>query len=540
MSVINGRQDEAMKNRGRDAMAPRNGRGREAAKSGKRGRNENGRGMIRENMNGKKRGNGTVVAKRSREDESMRKKSNRQILFVAYFMSALFLALGGYLSWYIVSESEERINNPYNKRQEILAEKVTRGSIYSDDGKVLAETKTKSNGDEYRYYPYGREFCHVVGRISNSMTGVEQSQCYPLLTSHGNPFEQMAHSLKGEKKQGDSVYTTLNLGLQKAAYDALGTHKGAVVAIEPKTGKILAMVSKPDYDPNTVDEDWDELIEDSEENSVLINRCTQGVYPPGSTFKILTALEYMRENPDTYKKYSYECDGRASFGGNVIRCYGGEQHGSLNLSDAFTKSCNGAFADMGVQLSINSFRKLCEKFMFNKNLPVNFEYNKSSFRLTKDSDAAETAQTSIGQGKTTITPLQNAMITAAIANDGIMMTPYVVDHTENAAGKVVKQYEPKECSKAASEEETKVIKKMMRAVVKKGTASLLSSLSYGAAGKTGTAEIDADGTSHAWFVGYAPADNPKIVVSIVAEEAGTGGRYAVPIADQMFREYLGD
>lgn len=524
----------------RDAMMNRNGKKRKISKQKRDGRDEiyDNRNGKRENINIKKQGSKALARRQNGRDDAY-KKSNRQILFVTYFMVALFLGLGGYLSWYMVAQSEEKINNPYNKRQEKLAEKVTRGNIYSDDGKILAETKKKQNGEEYRYYPYGREFCHVVGRISNSMTGVELSQCYPLLTSHGNPFEQMAHSLKGEKKQGDSVYTTLNRSLQEIAYNSLEGQKGAVVAIEPDTGKILAMVSKPDYDPNTVEEDWDELIEASEEDSVLINRCTQGVYPPGSTFKILTALEYLRENPDTYKKYSYYCDGKASFGGNVIRCYGGERHGDLNLSDAFAESCNGAFADIGTKLSINSYRKLCEKFLYNKNLPVSFEYNKSSFRLTNSSDAAEIAQTSIGQGKTTVTPLQNAMITAAIANDGIMMAPYVVERTENAAGKVVKQYEPKEYSRVADEAETKIIKKMMRAVVKKGTATSLASLSYGVAGKTGTAEIDSDGTSHAWFVGYAPADKPKIAVSIVVEEAGTGGRYAVPIAKEMFREYLG-
>lgn len=159
-----------------------------------------------------------------------RKRGNRQILFITYAFVTLFLAMAGYLAYFTAVDSEKVINNSHNKRQKILAEKITKGSIYSQDGEVLAETVTDDDGNEYRSYPEKKKFCHVVGRTDNSMTGIELSQCYPMLTSHVNPFTQLGNTLRGEKNMGDSVYTTLDAGLQRVAYDALGDYRGAVVA----------------------------------------------------------------------------------------------------------------------------------------------------------------------------------------------------------------------------------------------------------------------------------------------------------------------
>lgn len=465
---------------------------------------------------------------------------NIQIVMVAYAVVVIFLCMAGYLVYFMVNDSSEVINNPYNKRRNILAERVVRGSIYSSDGKELAKTITDSDGDEERVYPYNNVFCHAVGRMSNSMTGVEMSQCYPLLTSHSNPLKQLANTFRGEKNKGDNVYTTLNVDLQQTAYNALGSYRGAVVALEPSTGKILAMVSKPSYNPNTVASEWESLIEDEEASSPLVNRATQGLYPPGSTFKVLTAIEYIMENPSSYKKYLYDCNGSASFDDNVINCYGHESHGKLDLNSSLAKSCNSAFADLGMSLNINSFRKLCEKFMFNKALPVKFEYNRSKFLLDKKSDTGERVQTMIGQGKTTVTPLQNAMIAATIANNGEMMFPYIVDHTENDEGRIIKTYEPVSNGEIIDKKMVGIIGKFMTSVVKDGTGSSLNGLSYSVAGKTGSAEFDSEGNSHAWFIGYAPAKNPKIAISVIVEKAGTGSQYAVPIAKEMFREYLGN
>ena len=463
-----------------------------------------------------------------------RKRGNRQILFITYAFVTLFLAMAGYLAYFTAVDSEKVINNSHNKRQKILAEKITKGSIYSQDGEVLAETVTDDDGNEYRSYPEKKKFCHVVGRTDNSMTGIELSQCYPMLTSHVNPFTQLGNTLRGEKNMGDSVYTTLDAGLQRVAYDALGDYRGAVVALEPDTGKILAMVSKPAYDPNTVLKNWQSLVRDDEEESKLVNRASQGLYPPGSTFKIVTAMEYMMENPDSYKEYRYRCKGTKVFSGSRINCYSREWHGRLSLPTAFAKSCNGAFADIGTRLDLNAYRKFCEKLYFNQKPSVEFEANKSRFALNAKSDAAEVTQTAIGQGKTLITPLENAMITAMVANGGEMMKPYVVDRVESADGRIVKQYKPKSQGKLVDEWVTEAMTGMMEKVVNEGTGTLLKTSAYQVAGKTGSAEADSDGTTHAWFVGFAPSNHPKLVVSIVVEGAGTGGKYAVPIAKRCF------
>lgn len=453
-------------------------------------------------------------------------------------MAAVFLCMAGYLTYFMVSKSQKIINNPYNKRQEVLAKKVQKGKVLSSDGKVLAETKTDSDGKDTRVYPYGKMFCHVVGRDSNSMTGIEREYCYPLLTSHLNPLGQLVNTFRGEKSPGDQVITTLDAELQEAAYNALGSQKGAVVAMEPSTGKILAMVSKPAYDPNSVKENWDQLVNASQEDSKLINRATQGLYPPGSTFKIMTAMEYIMENPETYGDFSYRCRGTDSFSGNRINCYGKERHGKLDIQSAFAKSCNGAFAEIGTMIDLAKFRKMNEKFYFNRDLPVDFEYNKSKFSLDSNSDMGEITQTAMGQGKTMITPLENALITSTIANGGEMMCPYLVDRLETESGSVIAQYEPKSRGRIVEEWVTKRMNKLMKSVVTRGTGSSLGSLPVQVAGKTGSAEFDSEGTSHAWFVGYAPADSPKIAVSIVVEGAGTGSQYAVPIAKKMFQNYL--
>ena len=297
----------------------------------------------------------------------------------------------------------------------------------------------------------------------------------------------------------------------------------------------------PDISPENVEElmkKLDELTAEESESSVLLNRATQGLYPPGSTFKIVTAMEYMMENPDSYKEYRYRCKGTKVFSGSRINCYSREWHGRLSLPTAFAKSCNGAFADIGTRLDLNAYRKFCEKLYFNQKPSVEFEANKSRFALNAKSDAAEVTQTAIGQGKTLITPLENAMITAMVANGGEMMKPYVVDRVESADGRIVKQYKPKSQGKLVDEWVTEAMTGMMEKVVNEGTGTLLKTSAYQVAGKTGSAEADSDGTTHAWFVGFAPSNHPKLVVSIVVEGAGTGGKYAVPIAKKMFREYL--
>lgn len=465
---------------------------------------------------------------------------NKQILITTYIFAALFFLMIGNLVYFLAFQSETVINSSYNKRQNLLAQSVVRGKILGNNGEVLAETVEDGQGNDTRNYPYGRIFTHVVGHFSQGRTGIELMNNYKLLTSHNNPITNLMLQMSGEKIIGDDVYTTLDVELQQVAYNALGSHKGAIVAMNPKTGEILAMVSKPDYDPNPVslDANWESLVSNSNGDSSLVNRATQGLYPPGSTFKIVTTLEYLRENPKSYENYSYQCAGKADFDDISIHCYGNTVHGLLDLKTSFAKSCNSSFANIGKELNVKEYGKTAEELLFNKELPCDIEYNKSSFVLNENSDLEEKLHTAMGQGKTQITPYHSCLIAAAIANDGVLMKPYLVDKIESSEGNLVKQTKQKEYAQLMSEKETKVLTKYMEAVVEEGTATSLKGLGYSVAGKTGSAEYDSTKSSHAWFWGFAPADDPEIAVAIIVESSGTGSEYAVPIAKQIFTTYL--
>ena len=208
------------------------------------------------------------------------------------------------------------------------------------------------------------------------------------------------------------------------------------------------------------------------------------------------------------------------------------------MKASFAKSCNSSFANIGKGLNVKKYGKTAEELLFNKELPCDIEYNKSSFVLNEKSDLEERLHTAMGQGKTQITPYHSCMITSAIANGGVLMKPYLIDKIESSEGNLVKKTKQKEYAKLMSEKEAKVLTKYMEAVVEEGTATSLKGLGYSVAGKTGSAEYDSKKSSHAWFWGFAPADDPEIAVAVIVESSGTGSEYAVPIAKQLFTTYL--
>lgn len=439
----------------------------------------------------------------------------------------------GHTCYYAATNRQELINNSYNSRQDILIAQNSRGTIYAAGGQKLAETLTNEAGEEVRVYPYANLFSHAVGYAVNGRFGVEAQANYYLINSNTKLSEKVASEVAGEKYPGDSVITTLDVDLQQIAYDSLGIYKGAVLVTEPATGRILAMVSKPDFDPNEIEKIWDGLLADKE-SSVLLNRATQGLYPPGSTFKIVTALEYVRENMASYNQYSFQCNGHFSHGEERINCYHGSVHGSENFSKAFAKSCNSAFASIGLSLDRAKFGKTVNGLLFNQPLDVAFTYSQSRLSIDADTTDADVMQAAIGQGATQITPLQLNMITCAIANDGMLMKPYLIDHVENHEKAVVKQFSPDSYKRLMSAEEAQIMAELMTEVVKSGTGTKLSGLSYTAAGKTGSAEYNQVKTdSHAWFTGFAPVEDPQVCVTIIIEGAGSGGDYAVPIAKRI-------
>ena len=465
-------------------------------------------------------------------------KKNREFAVVTYSFLGAFLCLMGYFVYFQFVESEQFINSPYNKRQELFTRNVIRGEIYSADGVTLAETLVDEQGNETRSYPYGRIFSHVIGYSTRGRSGVEEMANFSLLRSNLFYVEKAVSQIKGEKSLGDSVTTTLDYDVQLCAFDALGRYDGAVVVMEPKTGKILAMVSKPDFDPNTIASDWDEIVGEEGESSALLNRATQGLYPPGSTFKIFTTLAYIRQNPD-YEDYSYQCTGKFTHENKTIHCHGNKRHGTQTLKEAFANSCNSAYASLGLELDIAEFGEMCDGLLFNTGLPTTFESSKSSFVLSEEDLASAVMETSIGQGKTLVTPLHMALITSAIANDGVLMTPYVIDHTTDNEGNPVEQYEPKEYQTLFTAEEAAILQEYMQAVVEEGTASKLSNDVYDVYGKTGSAEFSSSSdSSHSWFVGYAHREGREdIAVAVIVEDSGVGSEYAVPIAREIFDEY---
>lgn len=452
----------------------------------------------------------------------------------------LYAAMMIYFGVYVGTHEEVLISNSYNSRQKLLAMENVRGTIYDRGGKVLAETLTDDDGREVRSYPYAGLFAHTVGFSTKGKTGIESSQNYYLLNSNVSLSEKVENDLDGRKNPGNDVYTTLDVVLQKVASDSIGVCRGAVIVSEVKTGKVLAMVSKPDFDPNTIAADWDKYLSDESGDSVLLNRATQGLYAPGSTFKICTALEYIKEHPEDYKDYGYNCTGRYVNGDIAISCYHGSVHGGVDLQSSFAKSCNSSFANIGMTLDRDKYGATLHKLLIGEKLPLDINYSVSRLSVDKDISDEDMAQIAIGQGKTGMTPIQLHMITAAIANGGKLMKPYLVDHIEDADGGRLKTYEPVQYSELMTEKEASILTEFMTEVVRTGTGKRLQSEFYQAAGKTGSAEYGGDAAdSHAWFTGFAPADDPQVCVTIIVEGIGSGGEYAVPIAKRIIDAYFG-
>ena len=470
-----------------------------------------------------------------KEERKKKRAKNKPYTIVSYMFVAMFVSLIGYMVYFNAIKSEEFINSPYNTRQDTFADRVIRGDIKSSDGEVLATTEVYEDGTENRYYPFGNMFAHVIGYDTKGKSGLESEANFQLLTSHAFFLEQLKNEFQSQKNRGDTVVTTLNANLQVTAYNALGDRNGAVVALEPSTGKIVAMVSKPDFNPNTIDQDWEYLVSNSE-NTSLLNRSTQGQYPPGSIFKVVTALDYLRTHK-TISGFSYNCSGSITSEDHTITCYGGAVHGEEDLSNAFAHSCNCAFAQMGLDLGGASLRQTGESLLFNKKLPLSMEYHKSLLSVDGSAGNPLMMQTAIGQGNTLVSPMHMALIASAIANDGVLMTPYLIDHVENYSGNLVSEKSSNEYKRLMSTDEAQTLEQLMVNVVNTGTASALSGFGYSVAGKTGSAEFDEYGNSHSWFIGYSNVENPELVVAIIVENGGTGREAAVPVAQQLFDAY---
>ena len=464
-----------------------------------------------------------------------KKSVNREFAKVTYLFVGVFLLMMAYLVYFNIFQSKDIINSPYNVRLDSMADRVVRGEIQDRDGNVLAQTKVDEQGNETRVYPYGNLFAHVVGYDSHGKAGLESTENFDLLTSNAFFVEKFIKEFQEKKNIGDNIITTLDTEIQQAASDALGNYKGAVVVMEVTTGKILAMVSKPNFDPNTISENWETIS--TSENSVLVNRATQGSYAPGSIFKLVTTLAYMREK-EPYNVYSYECAGEIEHEGTTIHCARNRIHGTEDLLTSLANSCNTSYSNIGLQLNLSQYRDTAEDLLFNSKLPNVLPYSQSKFQLDKSASSAEIMMTAIGQGRTQVSPYHMVLITSAIANGGILMEPYLVDRIVKYTGNEIEKNMPKKYAELMSSKEASQLKEYMLAVVEKGTAGALKNDRYTVAGKTGTAEYSSDKEkSHSWFVGFTNVDNPDIAISVVVESADNSGMSAVTVAKRVLNAY---
>ncbi|MCR4586431.1 MAG: FtsW/RodA/SpoVE family cell cycle protein [Lachnospiraceae bacterium] len=473
------------------------------------------------------------------EDDETRVRQNRELSLCYVLYAVLYLCMFANIAAFVILHREEVVPNSYNgKLLAILGADNERGMIISSDGERLAYN-TETDGVSERVYPFGQIFAHAVGYASHGGMGAESLANMYLLTSDISLYNKLQNDLAGKKDAGNNVYTTLDTRLQKAAYDAMQNRRGAVIVTEVATGRILCMQSNPGFDPADIDFLWDRLINE-DDSGRLLNRATQGMYPPGSTFKLLTTLEYIRENPDDYDDYKYECSGKMSVDGAEITCFHGTVHGEQDLKAAFANSCNSAFADIGLTLDMKKFAACADELYFNEKLPLDMPSSISRIELGEELDTNSVMQICIGQSKTLMSPLHLNMITAAVAGGGNIMQPHLLDRVVTSDGRVIKTYKTKQLKKVMNENECEILTGLMKEVIKSGTGKTLKDKAYSMAGKTGSAEYsDSDKKlSHAWFTGFAPADEPKVAITVILEGGGSGGAVAAPVAGAVLDKYF--
>lgn len=460
-------------------------------------------------------------------------KEIKRIRLVLFFIVLLFISLIVYLTYFQFVQADNIKQNAYNKRLWLNEEKVKRGSIKDINDTVLAYSEKNEEGSYKRIYNYGSLYSHIIGYSYRAYgkVGLELEYNNILLDISDNLSINEIKNLVNPSEEGNDLKLTIDHEIQEYTRKAMEGKKGAVVAMNPKTGEIYSMVSLPDFNISTLNENWNEIIEN--ENSPFLNRVTSGIYPPGSSFKIVPATALVE---DASIDENYTCTGTATIDGYTLKDYSDKGHGEIDLKKALAKSCNTYFAEKGVELGKDKLMEISEKFMINKK--IDFDLPTKTSLLPDKMGKTDVAATSIGQGKLQITPLNLALISSTIANDGKMMKPILVKNIISPRGNIIKTYHEETLSNVTSQRVAEEVKDMMVEVVNNGTGTNAQLKDYQVAGKTGTAE-NASNKSHAWFTGFAPADNPKVAIAVILEEEGkTGGSAAAPIARDIIYKVL--
>lgn len=474
---------------------------------------------------------------------------NRAIRGTFALFVVLFALLVVFTSRWSVFEAEGLKDQTANRRELLEDQQIPRGLILARDGARIVENRKLGSGNTTRYerrYPMGPLFGHPVGYafISKGSAGLEKSQ-NDFLSSRESEFATLFEKLQGTREEGDNVRTTLDVGAQRVAAQALAGRRGSVVALEPATGRIRVMVSTPEYDPNQIPSQFAAFNRDP--GSPLLNRATQSRYPPGSTFKVVTAaaaLDSGRYRPESM------IDGRNNkrISGLPLQNFGGQEFGMVSFTDALTNSVNTAFAEIGENVGRETLVRYMKRFGFYSEPPLDYPENAlaasgivSKGKLVEAGAGFDAGRVAIGQGgnegQALATPLQMAMVAAAVGNDGELMTPRLVDRVTGQDGRVRDQRSPREMSQVMKASSARALGGMMRNVVDRGTGTPAQLQGVPVAGKTGTAELG--DTNQAWFITFAPADNPRIAMAVTVEKtAGTGGEEAAPIARQVLEHIL--
>lgn len=461
-------------------------------------------------------------------------KELKRMIRVFTAMCILFIVLIVYLSYFQIFTAPTIKNNTYNKRLWIDEENILRGMILDRNGKILAYSE-KTEDSSKRYYNYGSLYAHIIGYSYREYgkAGLEAAYNNELLNLQESTTIKEIKKIIEPNSIGNTLKLTIDHGLQELANSLLQGKKGAIVLMNPQTGEIYAMVSQPTFNSSTLREEWNTFVEDPD--SPFLNRATNGLYAPGSTFKVITALASL-EKPNIEK--NYKCNGSIVVDGYKLKDYGGKAHGTLDLREALVKSCNSYFAQMGLQIGKDKLGEVSEKFMINKKIPFDLPVKKSTFPYSEGLGKTDLAAASIGQGKVLMTPLNMALVASAIGNGGNMVKPILVKEIISPEGNIVENYNTEIISNVTNGIVADELKNMMVDVVNRGTGTNASIKNMKVAGKTGTAE-NSSGKTHAWFIGFAPADNPKVAISVVLEEEGsTGGKSAAPIARKLMIEAL--
>ena len=480
---------------------------------------------------------------------------NTQIRRLGVVLFVLFSALFVQLNWLQVIDAHSLNNNPANSRAVVRDFVQPRGVIQTSDGAVLAQSVP--SGDAFklqRTYPLGPLFGHVTGYFSFTYgsEGVEH-EYNDALTGKVSKGSFDPRDLLVKREKTANVTLTLSRNLQQIATDALGQRKGSVVALDPRSGAILALADYPSYDPNVLashDQDavrqvWTELNADAA--NPLLPRTYRERFPPGSSFKVVTAATALATGTATPTMPVYPNLVELPLpntAAQTLRNFGGSSCGG-NLAQALQVSCNTAFAQLGLDLGAQKLSAGAEAFGFNKVPPIDLPFGAASFfppPSAFDKDKPALAKSAIGQQDVSATPLQMALVAAGIANNGVIMTPHVLGEVRDAEGNVVQKYEPKPWLTAVPPDVAHTTRDMMVGVVAAGSGTRAQIPGVTVAGKTGTAQTGLD-KSQVWFIAFAPAETPRVAVAVMLENQpsaneATGGALAAPIAQALLRAAL--